>query len=187
VALGMTDDSYRLESSGQMTYRQFTNTFLPYHPTDSVELKLKHYLHIPQDSELLEKIEWLGLLEHEPIGLENATPAQILQKRLEEKWRMEEGDRDMIVMYHKFGYRLNDELKMMESSMVALGDDDLHTAMSKTVGLPVGIATRLITEGVIQAPGVQLPISREVYQPMLEELQQFGIRFKEEEVPYKGY
>lgn len=187
VAMGMTDDSYRLESSGKMTYRQFTNTFLPYHPTDSVELKLKHYLHIPQDSELLEKIEWLGLLENEPIGLENATPAQILQKRLEEKWRMEPGDRDMIVMYHKFGYRLNDELRMMESSMVALGDDDLHTAMSKTVGLPVGIATRLITEGVIQAPGVQLPISKEVYQPMLEELQQFGISFKEEEVPYKGY
>jgi saccharopine dehydrogenase-like NADP-dependent oxidoreductase len=170
-----------------MTYRQFVNTFLPYHPSDSVELKLKHYLHIPQDSELFDKIEWLGLLEDEPIGLENASPAQILQKRLEEKWKMNEGDKDMIVMFHKFGYKLNGKYRMQESSLVAIGDDDRNTAMSKTVGLPVGIATRLIVDGVIKSPGVHIPIKPEIYLPILSELEDYGIRFKEEEVPYKGY
>mgnify|MGYP001554127945 CR=1 FL=1 len=184
VALGMTDDSYKMEASGEMTYRQFVNTFLPYHPTDSVELKLMHSLHIPQDSDLMEKIEWLGLLEDEPIGLENASPAEVLQKRLEEKWRMAEDDKDMIVMYHKFGFRLNGEKRMLESSMVCLGEDGSRTAMSKTVGLPVGIATRFIAEGVIQRPGIQLPINKEVYVPMLEELAEYDIRFTEKEVPF---
>lgn len=187
VSLGMTDDSYHLEGIENMTFRQFTNLFLPYHPSDSVELKLMHYLQIPQDSDLMEKIEWLGLLENEPIGLEKATPAQILQKKLEEKWKLEEDDKDMIVMFHKFGYRLNGELKMLESSMVTIGDDARETAMSKTVGLPVGIATRLITEGVIHSPGVRLPIWKEVYRPMLAELDQLGISFQEKEVPYQGY
>ena len=184
VSLGMTDDSYQIEHSAQMTYRQFTNLFLAYHPTDSVELKLMHYLSIPQDSDLMEKIDSLGLLESEPIGLENATPAQILQKRLEEKWKMEEGDQDMIVMHHKFGYRLKGELRMRVSSMVTLGEDETNTAMGKTVGLPVGIATRLITEGIIHSPGVQLPITPEIYNPMLAELEQFGIQFSEQDVPY---
>lgn len=187
VDLGMTDDSYKLEASEHLTYRQFTNTFLAYHSTDSVELKLMHYLNIPHDNDLMEKIEWLGLLDNELIRLPNASPAQILQKRLEEKWKMEKGDRDMIVMYHKFGYELNGEMQMCESSMVVLGDDEINTAMSKTVGLPVGIATRLIAEGIIKTPGVMLPISPEIYKPMLAELEQYGIRFNEREVPYKSY
>lgn len=187
VDLGMTDDSYKLEASEHLTYRQFTNTFLAYHSTDSVELKLMHYLNIPHDNDLMEKIEWLGLLDNELIRLPNASPAQILQKRLEEKWKMEKGDRDMIVMFHKFGYELNGEMQMCESSMVVLGDDEVNTAMSKTVGLPVGIATRLIAEGIIKTPGVMLPISPEIYKPMLAELEQYGIRFNEREVPYKPY
>jgi saccharopine dehydrogenase-like NADP-dependent oxidoreductase len=187
VSLGMTDDTYHLEGSEKMTYRQFTNLFLPYHPSDSVELKLMHYLNIPQDSDLMEKIKWLGLLDNEPIRIERATPAQVLQKKLEEKWKLEEDDKDMIVMFHKFGYRLNGELKMLESSMVTIGDDARETAMSKTVGLPVGIATRLITEGVIHTPGVKLPIWKEVYRPMLAELDQLGISFQEKEVPFQGY
>jgi len=184
VSLGMTDDNYQIAHSADMTYRQFTNLFLAYHPTDSVELKFMHYLNIPQDSDLMEKIDWLGLLDSDPIGLENATPAQILQKRLEEKWKMNEGDKDMIVMHHKFGYRLKDELKMKVSSMVTLGEDELNTAMGKTVGLPVGIATRLIIEGIIHSPGVQLPITPEIYNPMLAELAEFGIVFDEQDIQY---
>jgi saccharopine dehydrogenase-like NADP-dependent oxidoreductase len=187
VKLGMTDDSYELDNVEQMTNRQFTNTFLGYNPNDSVELKLMHYLNIPQDSDLMDKLKWLDLFEDKPIGLKRGTPAQVLQHILEQKWSLADGDKDMIVMYHKFGYRLNGECKMIESSMVSKGLNSQHTAMARTVGLPVGIAARHILEGTIKKPGVQIPISKEIYKPMLAELAEHGISFTEKEVSYQGY
>jgi len=187
VKLGMTDDSYTLEHSAQMTFRDFTNTFLAYNPHDSVELKLMHYLNIPQDSDLMDKLTWVGIFDSTPILLEKATPAQILQYILEQKWSLKPEDRDMIVMMHKFGYRLNGELKMIESSMVTKGEDAINTAMARTVGIPVGIATKLILQGKITTPGVHLPLTKEIYEPMLKELEEHNITFVEKEVPYKGY
>ena len=71
--------------------------------------------------------------------------------------------------------------------MVILGDDQTFTAMSKTVGLPVAIATLQILNGKIKTPGVQLPISKEIYTPILNELEDYGIIFNETEVPFLGY
>jgi len=71
--------------------------------------------------------------------------------------------------------------------MVALGEDQTYTAMSKTVGLPIAIATVAILNGTIKKPGVQLPISKDVYLPILEKLKDYGIEFTEKEVPYLGY
>ncbi len=187
VKLGMTDDSYQLEDCEEMSYRDFTNLFLAYNPNDSVELKLMHYLNIPQDSELMDKLTWLGIFSDKKIGLHKPTPAQVLQKILEDKWTLDPEDKDMIVMYHKFGYELNGERKMVESSMVALGKDQHETAMARTVGLPLAIATRLILVGKIHSPGVQIPITKEIYTPMLEELAEYGIQFSERVVPFKGY
>lgn len=187
VKLGMTDDSYKLEGVEKMTHRSFLNTFLAYNPNDSVELKLMHYLQIPQDSDLMEKLEWLDLFEEIPLGLKEATPAQALQHILEKKWNLAPDDKDMIVMWHKFGYELNGEDHMIESHMICKGDSAESTAMAKTVGLPVGIATRMILEGVITTPGVHLPITKEIYEPMLKELEEVGVTFTEREVEYKGY
>lgn len=187
VKLGMTDDTYTLEDSKKMTFREFTNTFLAYNPKDSVELKLMHYLNIPQDSNLMEKLTWLGLFEDEVIGLENASPAQILQHILEQKWSLQPGDRDMIVMFHKFGYQLGGKKYMIESSMVTEGKTSEDTAMARTVGLPVAIAVKHILMGNITSPGVQIPVSKEIYEPMLAELEEYGIAFNEKFVEYKGY
>lgn len=187
VKLGMTDDSFSIEGSEDMTYRQFTNLFLAYNPSDSVELKLMHYLNIPQDSEIMDKLNWIGLFEDTKIGLSNATPAQVLQHILQQKWTLRPDDKDMVVMYHKFGYELNGKKKMIESSMVSIGLDNDNTAMARTVGLPVGIAAKHILTGNITTPGVQIPITKEIYQPMLVELREYGISFTENEVPYKGY
>ena len=93
----------------------------------------------------------------------------------------------MIVMYHKFGYELNGKKHQIDSKMVILGDDQTFTAMSKTVGLPVAIATLQILNGKITTPGVQLPITKEVYNPILQELEDYGVIFKETEVEYLGY
>ncbi len=187
VKLGMTDDSYVIENSADMTFRDFTNSFLAYNQHDSVELKLMHYLNIPQDSDLMDKLSWLGIFDSTKVDLEKATPAQILQHILEQKWSLEAGDKDMIVMHHIFGYELNGEKKMIESSMVTLGKSMEETAMAQTVGLPVAIAARNILNGNISTPGVQIPISKEIYKPMLAELKEYGIEFIEKEVPYKGY
>lgn len=188
VQLGMTDDSYVMEGSEDMSYRDFTNSFLAYSPFDSVELKLRHYMNIEQDDSIWYKILELDLFNPvKKIGLKNATPAQILQKILIEKWTLEPDDKDMIVMYHKFGYELNGEVKQIDSNLVVIGDDQTYTAMAKTVGLPVALAAIKILNGEIRTPGVQLPIKKEVYAPILKELENFGIHFNEKEVPYLGY
>ncbi len=188
VQLGMTDDSYMVEGSENMSYRDFINSFLPYNPNDSVELKLRSYLKIDQDDTLWEKLEELDLFNaHKKIDLKKATPAQILQKILSEKWSLKPNDKDMIVMLHKFGYELNGEKHQIESSMVIKGDDQTYTAMAKTVGLPVAIATLQILNKKITTPGVQLPTKKEVYAPILKELENHGILFHEKKVPYLDY
>lgn len=188
VQLGMTDDSYSIENSEGMSYREYVNLFLPYSPTDSVELKLRHYLKIDQDD-----IMWLKLLElnlfdpNKTIQLKNATPAQMLQKILEDSWTLAEDEKDMIVMYHKFGYEVNGKKEQLDANMVVLGENRTYTAMAKTVGLPVAIATLLILNKKITTPGVQIPTKKEVYDPILAELKKLGVGFKEFKVPYLGY
>ena len=188
VMMGMTDDSYTLQGTEDMSYRGFLNLFLPYSPTDSVELKLRHYLKIDQDDLLWDKLVELDVFNPDKkIGLKNATPAKCLQRILEDKWTLEPEDKDMIVMYHKFGYELNGEQKQIDATMVNIGNDQVETAMARTVGLPVAMATLRILNGDITTPGVQLPIRKEVYTPILKELEEYGITFKEYEVPYLGY
>ena len=188
VHLGMTDDTYTLPNSENLSYREFVNSFLPYSPTDSVELKLRHSLKIDQDDLMWDKIEDLDILNPtKTIGIKDATPAKALQKILMDSWTLASEDKDMIVMYHKFGYELDGEKHQIDSNMVAIGDDQTYTAMAKTVGLPVAMAALRILNGDIKTPGVQLPIKKEVYEPILKELQEFGIHFTEKEVPYLGY
>ena len=188
VQLGMTDDSYTIEASENMSYRDFVNLFLGYSPSDSVELKLRSYLNIEQDDVMWAKLVELDLFNpKKKIGLTNATPAKMLQKILEDSWTLQEEDKDMIVMQHLFGYELNGKKHQIESSFIVLGENQTYTAMSKTVGLPVGIAALKILKGEIKTPGVQIPINKEVYEPILKELENYGLKFTEKEVPYLGY
>lgn len=188
VQLGMTDDSYTIEDSENMSYRDFTNSFLPYNPNDSVELKLRHCLKIDQDDIIWEKLLELNIFSPtKKVTLKNATPAQILEKILKDSWTLKEDDKDMIVMQHLFGYELNGKKHQIESSMVCIGDNQTYTAMAKTVGLPVAIATLKILNKEIKTPGVQIPINKEVYEPILKELEENGIIFTEKNMPYLGY
>jgi len=188
VQLGMTDDSYIIEDSENMSYRDFVNLFLAYSPSDSVELKLRSYLKIDQDDVMWEKLVELDLFNPDKkIGLQNATPAQMLQKILQDSWTLQKDDKDMIVMQHLFGYEIDGEKCQIESSLIVEGENQTYTAMAKTVGLPVAIATLKILKGEIKTPGVQLPISKEVYIPILKELELHGIKFTERKVKYLGY
>ena len=188
VQLGMTDDTYQIQNAEEMSYREFVNLFLPYSPYDSIELKLRHSLKIDQDDLIWEKLLELDLFsDSKMIGLKNPTPAQALQKILEDKWMLNENDKDMIVMYHKFGYELNQQKKQIDSTMVCIGDNQKYTAMAKTVGLPVGIATIKILKGEIKNKGVLRPTLKEIYEPILKELEDYKILFHETEKKYLGY
>lgn len=188
VQLGMTDDTYVMENSENMSYRDFINAFLPYHPTDSVEIKTRLQLGIEQDDIMWDKLLELDLFNaNKKVGLKNATPAQILEHILSKSWSLQPEDKDMIVMYHKFGYEINGVKKQIDSKMVCIGDDQTYTAMAKTVGLPVAMAAIQILNGKIKTHGVQLPIKKEVYEPILKELEEFGVIFKETQMPYVGY
>ncbi len=188
VMLGMTDDSYTIDNSENMSYRDFVNSFLHYSHSDSVELKLRHALKIDQDDIFWDKLIELDIFNAKKmVGLKKATPAQILQKILMDSWTLQEDEKDMIVMYHKFGYILDGKKLQIDATMVTIGEDQTYTAMAKTVGLPVAMATLQILNGKIKTPGVQIPISKEVYQPILNELENYGIVFNEKKAPYLGY
>ena len=181
VQLGATDDSYIVEGSENMTNREFINSFLKFNTYDSVELKLRHYLRIEQDDYMWEKLVWLGIFEDRKIGLKDASPAQILQKILQEKWSLSPHDKDMIIMWHRVTYRFDKIEKELISHMAYIGKDSHITAMSDTVGLPLGIATKMLLNGSIKIRGVVLPLDKQIYDPVLNELKQYGIDFVEHE------
>lgn len=183
VELGATSDSFQMEGVGDMTHRQFINSFLSYNPNDSVELKLAHYLNLDLEGEEMHRLTWLGLFEEEVIGINEGSPAQVLEHILKKKWTMEENEGDMIIMWHKFNYLLNGVEKEQHATLVAVGENQQNTAMAKTVGLPLGIAAKLILNGVIKSRGVCAPTVKDIYEPILDELiNKHDCKFIEEEI-----
>ncbi|MBL0329535.1 MAG: saccharopine dehydrogenase NADP-binding domain-containing protein [Bacteroidetes bacterium] len=181
VKLGLTDDTYKIEASDSLTYKQLLEAFLP-QGKQSVKEKLIAFMGNEMDAEALKKIEWLEIMTDRKIRLKDATPAQILQDLLEEKWLLKENDKDMIVMQHEFEYSLKGQTKKITSSLVVKGEDQTYTAMAKTVGLPLAIVSKLILQGKIKARGVTIPTSKEIYEPVLAELETLGVTFVEKEV-----
>ena len=182
VELGMTDDSYAMEKSNQLTPRSFLNAFLPYDASTTVEEKFKRFLREDR-AYLYDQFEWLGIFEKDDsFGEPNASPAMMLQKLLVNKMSLEKDDRDMLVMYHEFEYKLDGIEKRITSSMINIGEDQVYTAMSNTVGLPIAMAAKLILTNQINLKGVHIPVKPEIYEPLLDELKENGIAFTETEV-----
>ena len=176
VELGLTEDGYILENSQSLTPRQLLNAFLPYHPKDSVETKLQRFLREDR-LHLYPMFEEIGLFDNTvPIHSEDASPARFLQALLEKSWVLKPEDKDMLVMLHEFGYQLEGRKYRLLSSMVSVGEDRHYTAMANTVGLPMAIIAKHMLKGY-RNPGVHLPIDRELYIPVLEELKTWGIEF----------
>ena len=180
VQLGMTDDTYKIENSASITNREFINMFLPFNDALTVEEKLCKQFSLTTDSVIFQKIAWLSAFSENKVGMENASPAQILQAICEKKWTLGSEDKDMIVMQHQFEYVQNGEQKKLNSSLLVFGDDPRYTSMAKTVGLPVAIATKLILSGAIKSTGVKIPTPKDIYVPVLKELEENGINFVEE-------
>jgi len=185
VQLGATDDTYKIPNSENITSREFINSFLAYDPKLSVEEKIKKEISEANDLVVFEKLKWLGIFEDKKVGITNASPAQILQKILEKKLNLDPNDKDMIVMQHIFDYEKNGKKFRKKSSMVIIGLDTIHTAMSITVGTPLAIAVKMLLTGEIKDKGVIIPTKPNLYIPILKELEAFGVKFVEEEEELK--
>jgi len=181
VKLGLTDDSYKIKNCNSLNYTSLIQSFLPA-GDGSVKEKLISFMGNDIDATIISMLDYLELFDNKPITLKEASPAEILQHLLEEKWVLKPGDKDMIVMQHLFEYELNGEHKKLTSSLVVIGDDEIHTAMAKTVGLPLAISIKNFLTGKFKLYGVQIPIVKEIYEPLLAELDSLNIKFIEKEI-----
>ncbi|HUC83406.1 MAG TPA: saccharopine dehydrogenase C-terminal domain-containing protein, partial [Flavisolibacter sp.] len=129
----------------------------------------------------LKQLFYLGMDDEETIlNPGECSAADVLQIALEKKLMLQPGDKDLVVMMHEIEYELEGAKHKATSSLIQKGEDDKHTAMSKTVGLPLGIAAKLILNGQLNLKGLHIPIMKEIYEPVLSELEQQGIIFQEE-------
>lgn len=182
VQLGCCDDTYKMEGVNQMTHRDFMNSFLDFNSVLSVEEKLCAAFDLLSDGNEMQRLRWSGLFSTEKIGLTEGTPAQILEYILNKKWKLRTGDKDLIIMWHRFGYRMNGMHKNITAHLIVPGENEIQTAMAKTVGLPLAIAAQLLLEGKIKQRGVVIPIEKEIYKPVLSALDALGISVVENEL-----
>jgi saccharopine dehydrogenase (NADP+, L-glutamate forming) len=183
VRLGLTDDSYAIEDSEFLTYRELVEAFLPVDIAgETITSRLALFMDVNESSEIIQKIAWTGILDDKVIGLKGATPAQILQHLLEQKWKLKESDKDLVVMQHQFEIKKKKgEIRKIISSLAVTGENSIYTAMAKTVGLPLAIATKLILNDRVRLKGIHIPVYKEIYEPVLAELRNYGINFSENE------
>jgi saccharopine dehydrogenase-like NADP-dependent oxidoreductase len=183
VKLGLTDDTYIIKNADKITYSELLASFLPKGSND-LRGRLKDFMRMEATPEALDKIEWLGFFNNVKIEMKEGSPAQLLQNLLEKKWLLKDNDKDMIVMQHIFEIdnSKNAELpKKITSSLVVKGEDQNHTAMAKTVGLPLAICIKNFLTGKFNLTGVQIPTDKQIYLPLLDELKNLGVVFEEKE------
>jgi saccharopine dehydrogenase-like NADP-dependent oxidoreductase len=168
VKNGFTNDDTKIPAGSFSTWSELSQSLL------GVNFNIKN-----ESQEIAAMLNEIGIFSEEYLLNEEQTCAQHLQQLLEKKWVLQEGDCDMIVMVHKFGYTLNGKNFVLNSSMVLEGDDEFKTAMSKTVGMPIAFAVERLFNGDFSSRGVQIPVLQEFYEPLLKDLKNIGISFVE--------
>lgn len=181
VKLGLTDDSSKIINTNKLTYTSLIQSFLP---ESGVNLKetLRDLMKDEWNPDLEKKMDYLDLFSDKKIKINEGTPAQLLQSLLEEKWKLNSGDKDMIVMQHQFEYQLPNlkQVQKLNSSLVVIGKNENHTAMALTVGLPLAITVKNFLTKRFSIYGVQIPTKKEIYEPLLKELEDYQIIFSEQ-------
>lgn len=180
VRLGCTEDAYAMELPAAAPWKRYMGSFLSGTPDGDLRAQACAALGLAADDDAFTKLDWLGLFGDAPIGVEGLSPAATLQHLLTEKWKLGPDDKDMVVMWHRFQYALEGRSHELQASMAVIGQDSTHTAMARTVGLPIAIACKLVLNGGIADRGVLLPLKAEVRDPILDELETLGIGFRED-------
>jgi len=182
VRIGLTDATFPIVDSDQLTYHDLMEAFLGISQhTGSVKDRIAKLIEVEPDSEVMQKLEWLGLFSKRRIKVNNATPSLILENLLLEKWALEPDEKDMVIMQHVFEYEQQRKKRKLTSTLVMKGENGIETAMSRLVGLPLGIFVKLLMLGKISTTGVNIPTMPEVYEPVMKELEEYGVKFIEQE------
>jgi saccharopine dehydrogenase-like NADP-dependent oxidoreductase len=182
VRIGLTDADFPILDSDKITFHELMEAFAPTGP-GSVKDRIAQMLGVDPNGEVMTRLVWLGLFRKKKIKIPNATPALILESLLLERWKLNPEDKDLIVMQHQIDYRLNGKLYRDISDLMMKGNNSEDTAMSRLVGLPMGIFVRLISQKKISSTGVHIPTMKEVYEPVLEEMAEYGLAFTHKTVP----
>jgi saccharopine dehydrogenase-like NADP-dependent oxidoreductase len=182
VRIGLTDATFPIVDSEKMTYHELMSAFLGItEGTGSVKDQIARLIDVEPDSEVMRQLDWLQLFSKRKIHTPNATPALLLENLLLEKFKLEPDDKDMVIMQHVFDYEIKRKKHRLTSTLVMKGENSMATAMSKLVGLPLGIFVKLLMLGKISTTGVSIPTMPEVYEPVMKELEEYGVQFVEKE------
>jgi len=176
--IGMFDD--QVGDVGKMTYLDYICMLTGVSKEKNINQTLANYLGIQEYSTVIKNIEWLGLLKDEPVPFRQASAKEILSDTLLDQLSFKEGERDIVVMLHEFEILHADgKPGRITSTLVAYGDPDGHSAMAWTTGLPVASAARLIAKGKFSKPGIHIPVYKNIYEPVLKELEELGISMQD--------
>jgi len=163
-----------------LTYKGFLRKLMNDPAEEDIKSALAAHLNIEENSDVIQRFEWLGLLSDESLPSEKDSALNILGARMLEKLQYEEGERDMIILQHQFiASYPGDKKEKITSTLIDFGIPNGDTSMARTVGLPAAISTKLILEGKIEKTGVHIPVQPEIYIPILQELKELDIAFKE--------
>lgn len=179
VQLGLTESMTPLGVDKPMTWEEFIAGFLVRDPNLSVRERCADFLQLPSRHVVMDQLEWLGLFSDQPIGPLGLTPADYLQRLLEEKWKLDPEDRDLVVMEHRIQFSNGKDQKEIRSSLAYEGTNKDKTAMADLVGLPLAHATRLFLNGKMDGATLPVPFEPAITTPLLEALAGEGIGFEE--------
>ncbi len=183
IKLGLTDHTMPIDCEG-LTYLEWTKSFIPASErTNDAHSDVCNFLGISQDGKAMKQLEEAGLFSTDTIKLQRGTSAEILCELLSAKWKLDKGDKDIVIMLHEVEYEKDGKKFRTSSTLIENGYSEERTAIGKTVGLPAGILAKLLlTDKLNELYGVRIPTMPEVYQPVLEELRNYGLVFKEETI-----
>jgi hypothetical protein len=172
---------FSLEERGSVhgqTFAQVTASLIGCDPQDDLRSYLARHLNLSPSSGAMMTLEWLGLLNDDPVP-SGATLLDVLADQMLAKMRYAPDERDMLVLVHEFVADYEDHTDAIASTLIDFGVLGGDTSMARTVGLPAAIGARLVLEGEIALTGVQIPVVSDVYEPVLAELQGYGITCRE--------
>ncbi len=176
VSLGLTADTP--PPPGRLSYRDWALQAVPGDHRDPAAA-LASFLQTEPESALMQQLAFLGLLSAEELPPGQPSNAAVLERLLAERLILQPEDHDMIVMMHEVAFRQHGIDTTVKSYLIVVGEDNLHTAIARTVGLPPGILARLLLADKVSLRGLHIPVAPEIYKPVLKELEEYGIRFEE--------
>ena len=164
------------------TYSQFIAELIDSSTTDDIKMKFAYSLNMKINDDFIKKLDWLGLFDNVQISINSGTNSNLLIDLMLKKMAYEPYEKDMIIVHNEMLVEFSDRKEKRISSMMNEGIPYGDSAMARAVSLPPAIAAKLILEGKITSKGVCMPSTKEMYEPILDEMESFGFSFKKETI-----